>query len=144
MMSQRAEYVLRGVVYLAARHGSPCPTHEIARATRVPKDYLAKLLQDLVRAGIVISIRGKGGGFILGKTPDQLTVFDVVQAVDPIRRINNCPLGLATHAPDLCPLHRRMDQTLELIERSMRESTLADFLPTPFRAVSARAKALSH
>src|SRR5262245_64497934 len=109
MISQTVEYALRAVVYLADQAPAPRTTDQIATATRVPKAYLSKILQGLSRGGIVHSQRGLGGGMTLVKPPAELTILEVVGAVDPIRRIKTCPLGIAAHGARLCPLHRRLD-----------------------------------
>src|SRR5947209_1382778 len=130
MISQTAEYALRAIVYLAAQPGEPRTVQQIAEATRVPAGYLSKVMQGLSRAGLVHSQRGLHGGFTLNAPPDRLTVFDVVQAVDPIRRISSCPLGLKGHV-NLCPLHRRLDNAMALDEKALRESTIAELLAEP-------------
>ena len=134
MFSQTAEYALRVVAYLAANGGEAATTRQIAVGTRVPEGYLAKVLQSLSRAGIVRSQRGPGGGSVLARTPEDLTIYDVVQAVDPIRRITSCPLGLKSHGSVLCPVHRRLDDALALVERAFRESTIAGLLVEPSRS----------
>jgi Rrf2 family protein len=133
MFSQTAEYALRAVVYLAAEGGRPRTTQQIAEATRVKADYLAKVMQGLGRAGLVHSQRGLHGGFTLARPADELTVFDVLEAVDPIQRIRGCPLGLKGHV-NLCPLHRRLDQALGLVEEALKGSTIAELLVEPSRA----------
>jgi hypothetical protein len=52
----------------------------------------------------------------------------VIQAVDPIKRIEGCPLGLLSHGINLCPLHRRLDDVIALVEQAFQKSTLADLL----------------
>jgi DNA-binding IscR family transcriptional regulator len=84
----------------------------------------------------------------LTKPPEQLTILEVVNAVEPIQRIRTCPLGLAAHGVQLCPLHRRLDNALAMMEAAFGQSTLAEVLhePTrgkplcPFPAGPARAK----
>jgi Rrf2 family protein len=134
MFSQTAEYALRVVAHLAAVGGKSATTREIAAGTRVPEGYLAKVLQSLSRAGIVRSQRGPGGGSVLARPPEELTIYDVVQAVDPIRRITSCPLGLKSHGSALCPVHRRLDDALALVERAFRDSTIAGLLSEPSRS----------
>jgi len=128
MISQTAEYALRVVVFLAAAKGTAVVTRDIAAGTRIPVGYLAKVLQQLGRAGIVGSQRGLHGGFILARDPQELTVYDVVQVVDPVRRILSCPLGLRSHRGSLCPLHRRLDDAAKLVERAFRDSSIAQLL----------------
>src|SRR5262245_46310889 len=113
MFSQRVEYALRAVVYLANQAPLGCTTEQIAEATRVEsKTYLSKVLQALRRKGVVRSQRGVGGGMTLVKAPADLTILEVVNAVEPIRRIRTCPLGLSAHGVRLCALHRRLDDAL--------------------------------
>ena len=131
MFSQTVEYALRAVVHLADRAPVPQTTDQIATVTLVPKPYLSKVIQGLCRAGIVQSKRGVGGGVSLVKSPSELTILDVVNAVEPIARIRQCPLGLKAHGVHLCPLHRRMDIALAAVEAAFRETTLAEVLAEP-------------
>jgi Rrf2 family protein len=135
MFSQTVEYALRAVVHLADRAPSPRTTEEIATATRVPKAYLSKVLQGLSRAGIVHSRRGIGGGMTLAKSAESLTILEVINAVEPIGRITTCPLGLEAHGVRLCPLHRRLDDALALVEEAFDRTTLAELLADPSESV---------
>src|SRR5262245_47979185 len=131
MFSQTVEYALRAVVYLAGQAPAARTTEDIAAATKVPPAYLAKVLQGLVQARIVRSQRGVGGGMSLVKEPGELTILEVVNAVDPIVRIRECPLGLVSHGVRLCPLHRRLDNALAMVEKAFRGTTLAEVLAEP-------------
>lgn len=131
MFSQTVEYALRAVVHLASASPSPCTTEAIAKSTRVPQAYLSKVLQNLVQAGILRSQRGLGGGISLVRPPSELTILEVVNAVDPIQRIRSCPLDLASHGTNLCPLHRRVDNALAMVEKAFAESTLKEILDEP-------------
>lgn len=135
MLSQTAEYALRAVVHLAAHREQAQTVQQIAAATRVPSGYLSKLLQRLARAGIVASQRGVGGGFALVREPRELSLLDVVQVVDPVRRIGSCPLGEAPHGHGrrLCPLHSRLDEALAAVEKALAESRVADLLAEHLR-----------
>jgi Rrf2 family protein len=135
MMSQTVEYALRAVVYLASQAPEPRTTDQIATATRVPKAYLSKVLQGLVRAQVVHSQRGIGGGMSLVKAPADLTILEVVDAVEPVGRIRTCPLGLESHGVRLCPLHRRLDEALAMVEDAFRRTTLAEILAEPTSSV---------
>lgn len=134
MFSQTVEYALRAVVHLAAQSPEPQTTEQIAEVTLVPRAYLSKVLQALVRGGVVHSQRGIGGGITLVKPPDSLTILEVVNAVEPIQRIRTCPLGLAAHGVRLCPLHKRMDAALAMVEDAFRSTTLAEVLAEPTRS----------
>jgi Rrf2 family protein len=131
MLSQTAEYALRAVVYLAQNDNRPATIKQIAGPTQVPPGYLAKVMQSRARSGLLISQRGLGGGFTLAVAPETLTIYKVIQAVDPITRITRCPLNNPAHATELCALHKRLDQAAALIEESFRNATVADMLAKP-------------
>lgn len=135
MLSQTVEYALRAATYLATVPKQSRTVEQVAEVTRVPVAYLSKVLQQLVREGIVISRRGTGGGFTLARPPAKVRILEIVQAVDPIRRITTCPLGLAAHGRRLCPLHRKLDDALADVEKAFASSTLADILAEPTRSV---------
>lgn len=128
MFSQTVEYAFRAMVNLAALDPERSASSEaIAARTSVPPSYLSKVLRDLVRAGLVVSQRGPNGGFALARAPREISLLDVVAAVDPIRRIVECPLGNPDHVR-LCPLHARLDRSLDQIECEFRATTLAEIL----------------
>ena len=131
MLSQTTEYALRAAVFLAAHRPDPQTNVEIARHTRMPPAYLAKVLHGLARAGVVTSQRGVNGGFVLAKPNDELTLLEIVTAVEPIERIGTSPLGIAAHGANLCPLHSKLDRALALVEEAFRDSTLAEILEDP-------------
>lgn len=135
MFSQSVEYALRAMVYLAQRPSTAQTTDDVAEATKVPRAYLSKVLQGLVRAGLVRSQRGLRGGMTLARTPAEITILAVVAAVDPIRRIKACPLGLASHGVRLCPLHKRLDDALASVEAAFAATTLAEILAEPTESV---------
>jgi Rrf2 family protein len=131
MFSQTVEYALRAAVSLAAAPDTPQTSEHVAEHTLVPRGYLSKVLQQLVKANLIRSQRGLHGGFTLVRPPDQITILEVVNAVDPIRRIQECPLGLEAHSDELCPLHRRLDDALASIEKAFGDTTLAEVAGEP-------------
>lgn len=136
MFSRTAEYALRAVVFLAEGGETRYTTQVIAETTQIPPRYLSKVLHSLARAGVLMAQRGLYGGFLLSRSPAQITVFEVIQAVDPLKRIVTCPLNLAAHKDQLCPLHSRLDASLAMIQEDLQRSTIADLLTRPtFRKV---------
>lgn len=131
MFSQTLEYAVRVVAHLASLGGEPATARQVALATRVPASYLAKVLQSLNRAGLVSSQRGLHGGSVLGRPAEQITLYDVAQAIDPIPRIRTCPLGIKSHGSRLCPVHRKLDQAMDMVEQAFHASTIADLLSEP-------------
>lgn len=127
MISQTVEYALRAMSHLASLGGAAASSGAIARATRVPRQYLSKVMRDLVCADLVRSFRGPHGGFLLARDPCDITVLDIVNAVDPLRRILTCPLGNPLHT-NLCPLHRCLDDAMAHMEQRFRGTTLGTVL----------------
>jgi len=128
MISQTAEYALRAVVCLGDSNGTAQTTHQIADMSHVPSGYLCKVLQLLARAGLVHSQRGLHGGYLLAKTPNEVTMLDVINAVDPIKRNNGCPLGIAEHSHVPCVLHQKLKDAVETVEKVFSAYTIAHLL----------------
>jgi Rrf2 family nitric oxide-sensitive transcriptional repressor len=131
MISQTAEYALRAIVFIADHPDQAHTADAIAQGTKVPVGYLAKIMQILTKAGLVTSQRGLYGGFTLKREPRELTVYDVVQCIDPIHRIHSCPLELEDHGSGLCPLHRTLDNALAVIETQFKKMTVHQLLNQP-------------
>jgi len=124
MLSKTAEYALRAAVWMARNPSHVESADQLAERTKTPRRYLHKVLQDLVQAGLVRSQPGPGGGYSLNLAPEQVTILDVVNAVAPLERIRQCPLGLSTHT-ELCPLHAELDKAFAATERAFQRVTLA-------------------
>jgi|SRR5579875_258729 Rrf2 family nitric oxide-sensitive transcriptional repressor len=130
MIPKTAEYALRAVVLLARAPEQAHSAEEIAESVRVPRRYAHKVLQALVRARLVRSQPGPGGGYSLVRPPENISILDVVAAVEPIPRIRRCPLGLKSHT-SLCPLHRELDEAAAATERAFARVTIAQLLNQP-------------
>jgi Rrf2 family protein len=127
LISQTAEYGLRAVVALA-EESKPLVTEQLAEIAQVPLAYLYKVLQQLSRSGVVRSQRGLHGGYRLAASPEKVTLLEVLKAVDPPRRIHECPLDLEEHQEMLCPLHKRIDDALASVEKVFAKTTIAELL----------------
>lgn len=137
LLSEASEYGLRAVVWLAHNPEQTQKVREIALSTQAAPGYLIKVLQSLAKAGILSAQRGSQGGFSLRRDPRSLTVLEVINAIDPIERIHTCPLGRPEHNDRLCPMHKRIDDALVLIEQSFAASTIADLMTEPAPATYA-------
>lgn len=127
MLPKTAEYALRTVACLASdSHQSQSADH-LAEQTQVPRRYLATVLQSLVRAQLVQSRSGPGGGYALARAAEAITILDVVNAVSPLERIRHCPLGLPGHT-QLCPLHQELDSAYAATEAAFSRVTIAQVL----------------
>ncbi len=128
MFSLTIEYAMRAMVALAAGEGQSMTTRQIADTMKVPQSYLSKVLQSLVRAGLVYSTRGLKGGFVLARKPADLNMMEILNAVSPYKRIETCPLDMDEHSSDLCPLHRRLDQAMGMVQDAFEGTSLAEIL----------------
>ena len=101
----------------------------MAEAIQVNSPYLRKVVDKLRRANLVTAQRGKGGGITLAIDPLELTMLDVINAVDSIPRIKQCPIGRADHLK-LCPLHAELDAALAHTEEVLGSRTIGELLAT--------------
>lgn len=131
LMSEACEYGLRAVIWLAQRPDETQKVREIAEGTKAAPGYLVKVLQALTKAGILSAQRGSNGGFTLLRDPADLTVLDIINAIDPIERIRTCPLGIKSHGECLCPMHRRIDDAYAQIEESFANSRINELMAEP-------------
>lgn len=127
MLPKTAEYALRATVWLGRDPDQTESADHLAEHTKVPRRYLHKVLQDLVRAKLVRSQSGPGGGYALAKSPEKITILDVVNSVAPLERIRRCPLGLRSHT-QLCPLHAELDRVYAATEAALSRVTIAELL----------------
>lgn len=127
VLPKTAEYALRAVVWLARELDEPASADYLAENTQVPRRYLHKVLQDLVGAKLVRSQSGPGGGYALARSPEKMTILDVVNAVAPLQRIRHCPLGLPSHTR-LCPLHKELDKSYAATEKAFAGVVIARLL----------------
>lgn len=128
MFSQTTEYALRAMACLAYQPTELVPTPELAQTTRVPSNYLSKVLQILAGADLIVGRRGVGGGYRLARPPQDIRLLDVINAVEPVNRIKACPLGIPSHGTQLCPLHQRIDRANALVIEAYGSTTLADIV----------------
>lgn len=134
MLSKTAEYALRTVACLAGDAGQAESADLLCEQTKVPRRYLQKVLQDLVHAQLVYSRPGPRGGYSLARSPDEITILDVVNAVAPLERIRHCPLGLPSHT-SLCPLHAQLDLAYATTEKAFASVTIGQVLRSESRII---------
>jgi Rrf2 family nitric oxide-sensitive transcriptional repressor len=133
MFSLTAEYALRAMACLALMPDQLVPTPNLASQTKVPPNYLAKVLQLLAASHLIIGRRGVGGGYRIAKPAGEISLLEVIRAVTQVERIRSCPLGLTSHGTNLCPLHRKVDEAAAAVIDLYSKTTLADLLNDPDR-----------
>lgn len=127
MISQTVEYALRAMCFLATLGDRPGTAGDIAHATRAPRGYLSKVLRTLVCARLIRSVRGRRGGFFLARHASEISLLDIVNAVDPFRSTPSCPLDDPA-STRLCPVRRCLNDAATAIERSLRHTPLSSLL----------------
>jgi len=133
-MSEGIEWAIHCCTLLAALpDGMALPVGRLSEFHDVPKDYLAKHLQSLSRAGIVQTTRGPGGGYRLARTGDKVTLLDVVEAIDgkdpcfqctEIRRRGPSAVGAAAYKKP-CGIARAMWSAEAAWRRELKKVTIA-------------------
>lgn len=128
ILSQTAIYALRAVTHLAeAGAGEPQRVDDIAAALGVPRNYLAKILNGLVHAGVLQSTRGPGGGFVLVVDPAALILADVIQPFDGLAQDSTCLLGRPRCNDDTpCAAHARWKSVSAAVTAYLLETTIED------------------
>lgn len=130
-VSRKVDYALRAVIYLSLQPPDrPVSVKEIATRRRIPQKFLEKIIQDLIRAGIVQSYRGAHGGYTLARSPAAVSFRDVIEAVEGPIALNVC---VSAGAPCAVLSSCSMQQVWEEGQRRMLEyfadTTLADLVP---------------
>ena len=131
MLSQTAEYALRATLAIAARSSDDEPVRvtDLAADLRIPRNYLSKILHQLTRRGILVSSRGKRGGFRLGGSPSAMRLDAVVGVFDTMEQRGQCLLGQPTCSDrHPCAAHVRWKQVTEDWLRFFQETTISDVM----------------
>lgn len=131
MLSHTAEYALRAVLYLAQSEDADrfVQVGEIAPALRIPRNYLSKILHLLTRHGVLVSTRGRLGGFRLAAAPDRLYLATVVSPFGRLGETRHCLLGRPECSDrTACAAHARWKDVAERVAAFFRETTVAELL----------------
>jgi Rrf2 family protein len=129
MLSKSALHALRAVAALAERPEAFQGAGHIAAQIGAPQNYLGKLLQGLIQAGVVVSSKGKGGGFRLARAPESISLYDVVEPVDHVSRWEGCFLGRAAcSAAQPCAMHFQWVAIRSEYLSMLKNATLADLV----------------
>lgn len=108
LLSKTAEYALRAIVYVALNdaQGLKVGMKDIAKELDLPMHFIGKILQDLVRKGVIASIKGPGGGFFLHRPASEISILEVVQTIDGLEMFRKCGMGMKQCSDSHpCPLH---------------------------------------
>lgn len=117
-----------GLMCLARRPlGTVVMIDDVSREERIPKSFAAKIFQSLVRAGLVRSNRGSGGGFTLAKAPEEITVLDVIEAIEGKIALQRCLTEpTACDHSGGCALCGLFEQAQDRVKEVFSRTNLAD------------------
>lgn len=132
LYSRSAEYAIRAFVHLAqVPDGTYTMVKQIAAEEEIPAHFLAKILQQLARKGLLRSSKGPTGGFSLRVPPDEVRMLDIVEALDGLSEYEKCASGLAECSDDMpCPLHDSWKPLRSRIMDYLGRNTIADLAKT--------------
>lgn len=126
IFSRPCEYAIRALTHMAASPAEITSALEIAKAEDIPLPVLSKVLQELVRKGLLESRRGPGGGFQLSRRPELITLRDIVASIDGLDHFMDCVAGLKVCSEEApCPLHKTWTGMRTQILTSLETTTLA-------------------
>lgn len=130
MFSKTCEYAIRALMFVAQKtdEGRKVGIKEIAEGIVAPEHFIAKILQDLCRKGLVQSSKGPNGGFFLDGTAKKHTVADVVRAIDGDKLFTGCGMGLKNCSEKKpCPLHHQFKMVRLQIHDMLSSISVGEF-----------------
>lgn len=128
-----SDYAVRILLYLA-EHGQEDQSvsgKEISEEMRIPYNYFLKIIPNLKNAGMLISFQGKKGGYLLQKSADSITLYDVLEAVDDRLIFSHClkePKSCSRNAADHCAVHNLFSELQDDLDHSLKNVTIADMV----------------
>lgn len=106
MITREADYAIRCILFLSRIEGKLTSVKDISGPMGIPPSFLAKILQKLLKSGLVESVRGAGGGFRLKRKPEDINLCDVVEAIDGPVALNRCAVDENICEFSVgCPIH---------------------------------------
>lgn len=130
MFSKTCEYAIRAMIFIAqkTREGDKVGIKDIAAGIGSPEHFIAKILQDLGRKGLLQSAKGPNGGFYLDKPSMKQSLADVVRAVDGDKIFMGCGLGLKQCSETRpCPMHHEFKVIRKQLHQMLEKSRVGAF-----------------
>jgi Rrf2 family protein len=129
MLNQSAEYALRAMLYMAQGDGGAYKASSISNALGIPPAYLGKVVQQLVKAGVLRSVRGPNGGFSLIRSPGQISLREIAAPFQTLKPRSQCLLGnRPCDRAQPCAAHERWRHLNDVVAIQLDNTTLADML----------------
>lgn len=133
MISNTCKYGLRAVVYLAANEdiNKRVGIKQISSDLKIPMPFLGKILQSLARTKLLASTKGPNGGFSLGRKASEISLLDVIEAIDGLDFFNECVIGFKVCENDIehqkiCPMHNKLENVRLQFYNLFKEQKVGD------------------
>ncbi len=124
--TRRTDYAIRGLIYLANNNGSRSTAGDVAEAMIIPQGFLHQVFQALQRGGLVSSRPGRGGGYALTRDPTDVTILEIVEAVEGSLETGECALNDGPCRWDnVCALHWVWSAARTALVTELAAATLA-------------------
>lgn len=128
-ITRQADYGVRCVLFLSREAGRIVSATEISKAMSIPKSFLAKILQRLSKKGIVRSTQGMAGGFELAKQPGEISLLEVVEALQTPSALNACVIdNQQCSLSSSCVVHPIWIELRQHIEKRLKQVTFAELI----------------
>ena len=125
--STTVKYALMALIELASSPGQRVQIRDLSESTGIPRQFLGKIVQTLVKAGILISSRGRGGGIQYATDPNGVSIASIIRIIDGNSALMNCMFGLQLcDGTRNCPIHPLWGPIREQILEFLEKTTLAD------------------
>lgn len=126
-ITRETDYAMRCVLYLSGQPDKVVMVDEISREMATPKSFLAKILQKLVKAGVVRSFRGVKGGFQLNRQPKDINLLDVIEAIEGVVALNACAVDSSVCGfSSTCGVHAVWVKLRGEVNELLRNNNFAD------------------
>jgi len=132
-LTRGSDYAIRGMMYLAKQpRGKVCLVSQVAEVQCLPESYLAKIFQDLSRSGLVVSYRGAKGGFVLARDPNEITLRQVIEAVEGPIALSPClDERMGCEQSETCEVHlvlaEAQSRLLEVLDGATLQGTIGSW-----------------
>ncbi|MCD6182106.1 MAG: Rrf2 family transcriptional regulator [Candidatus Cloacimonetes bacterium] len=127
-VSESAYLALHGLAYIAQETPRRISVKLLAQKLHASEATMAKVFQKLSKAGLVTSVRGPGGGFELGKSPEEITFLDIYEVIERIVVLGGCPFGKTDCAFQYCIFNTQLNRINQDIYDTFKKITLQDFV----------------
>ena len=128
IFSRQCEYALQATMYLALKPpGEMTTIKELTTQLPIPYHFLGKILQDLAHKGLVRSLKGPAGGFALAASPEELTPFMIIEAIDGTEFTHSCIMGFDHCDKDHpCSLHEPWSVCRDIFQKSLTTKSIRE------------------